>query len=261
MYLANNTLECPTCRYKSEGEFCSACGENIRPQRITFKYIIHQVSDVYFGVESGLVHTFLELIKNPGDLLRDYFRGKRQPYYKPMKYALLMGSLVILMTIAFKGIDEKAIIENKSLLQTFPGVANLMKDNISSFINMVFIAQFPIMSLFTWIRHRKLQLTYGEHLYANAYFFGELLAIQLILDSLMLLLRSFTFNFNLDSMYLFATCIYLVYAYSSWIHGGIRFPKVIVSGLFIMTAYMISFIIAVLLGIMLIYTYKMIFIK
>lgn len=259
MELVNNSQECPTCKHHSEGEYCNACGEHLRPKRITLKYIFLQVSDVYLGVESGLLHTFIELVKNPGQLLRDYFRGKRQPYYKPMKYALLMGSLVILMTIVFKKVDEKAIMENKSLLQTFPGLAVIIKDNFSSFINMIFIIQFPLMALFTWLRHSKLEYTYGEHLYANAYFFGELLALQLILDTIMLMLRSFGSTINLESIYLYVTCIYLVYAYSSWIHGRIRFPKVLLSGLFIMTNYMVSFIVSVLLGMLFIYCYKIIF--
>ncbi len=254
-----SAVSCPTCNTSAEGVYCSHCGEKVKVERITLRYIVSQVVDVYLGVESGLLHTFIEMIKNPGKLFHEYFGGKRQPFYKPMKYALLMGSLAILMALVLKKRGENLFLDNSTILKGFPELSIFLKDNIATFINGIFMLQFPIMALLTWIRHLKKKYTYGEHLYANALIVGELLAIQLIMDSIMVLGWNIWPNLNLEPIYAYLTIPYIIYAYSSWIHGKIRFPRIILSAGFIIACYAISFILAILVAGVFLYFFTILF--
>lgn len=252
-------LPCPGCGYSGSEKFCGRCGEKIRPERITLRYILDQWVDVYLGIETGLIHTFICLLKAPGIMIRDYFSGNRQPYYKPMKYALLIASFTIVVTLAQKGDQVAGLDANNDIL--FKELYVLFRENISLILNLIAIFQFPIAAFFTWWRNRKANYTYGEHLYVNAWITGELLVFQLLSDGVHWISRRFSANIDPDNIFIYVGAVYFAYVYSSWIHGRIRWPRFILTVLFTGTVYILSYLIALVLCFLLMYVYAILFLR
>jgi hypothetical protein len=250
---------CPACAHPGIEKYCGKCGEKLKPDRITLRYILDQWVDVYLGIETGLIHTFICLFRNPGALIRSYFSGNRQPYYKPMKYALLMASFTIVVTLSQKGDHLTGTESGKD--QLFQELYVMFRENMSMIMNLVVILQFPIAALFTWWRNRRSLFTYGEHLYVNAFIAGQLMACQLIFDAVYWVSKFVSSGLNLDVLYPYLAGGYFAYVYSSWIHGRIRWPRFILTFIFSSIVFISSYIVAVIICFFCMYLYSILFLR
>ena len=256
----NSVLQsCPSCEEAGAGVYCSHCGEKINPDRITLPYILNQWVDVYLGIDTGLPVTSWNMLVFPGTFIQSYFQGKRIAFYKPMKFALLMGSLSILSTILTK--DKKTFeIEPVEgvLFEEFYAFAN---NDISLIVNIVIIFQFPFAAIFTWWRNRKKDFTYGEHLYVNALIAGEILTFQIALNLFNWVSQKLGWGVNLDSIFFILTTLYFAFVYSMWIHKEIRWPNFLRIFLASGAVYILSFLLAFLVCIILLYLYTILILR
>lgn len=241
--------ECPTCRQPGEGEYCSHCGEDLQPDRITIRYVLAQFAEIFVGFESNrLLHTFRDLALRPGTTIRRYLRGTRQSYYNPVDYAMLMGGLSILLSMflnesLFEGRKAAAIgsAEDKAFM------AYLLED-FGTLMNLTLLLQFPVAALLTWLRRMKGKHTLGEHVYANAYLSGQVLAYNLIMLALQHILPFGGFQLFLSEAYGWFIVGYVAFSYYRWLHVNLRFPRVVWSLLFMSSVYMMSLLLGFLLA-------------
>ena len=252
-------LACPSCGESGNGVYCSYCGEKIKPDRITLNYILNQWVDVYLGVDTGLPTTIWKMLVSPGSFIQSYFQGNRIGYYKPMKFALLMGSLSILSTILTK--DKKSLEIDPSTAVFFDEFYAFANNDISLIINIVFIFQFPIAAVFTWCRNRKKDFTYGEHLYVNALIAGQIFTFQIFFNLLNWAIQKLNIAINLESSFLFISTFYFAYVYSMWIHKGIKWPTFLKTFLASGVVYILSFLLAAFVCIILLYLYTLLVLR
>ena len=80
---------CPSCGHRSNGRFCSACGEDKRRSK-NYSLVGHlgEAFKVVTNIESGFFRSFSTLITRPGLLTSEYFAGKRKLYLKPLQLFL-----------------------------------------------------------------------------------------------------------------------------------------------------------------------------
>ena len=242
--------DCPTCRKPGEGEYCSQCGEDLQPDRITVRYVLTQFAEIFVGFESNrLLHTFRDLTFRPGTTIRRYLRGTRQSYYNPVDYVLLMGGLSILLSLflnesIFDGSKAEAVrmAENKAFM-------SFLMDDVGTFFNLMLIFQFPIAGFLTWLRRSKGHHTLGEHIYANAYLSGQVLAFNLLFLALQRALPVNGFLLFLSELYGWFIMSYVSFSYFRWRHGNLKFPRVIWSVTFMIMVYGVSLFIGLLLAI------------
>lgn len=245
---ARTMKECPTCRHPGEGEYCSHCGEDMHPDRVTVRYVLRQFAEIFVGFESNrLLHTFRDMAVRPGTTIRRYLRGTRQAYYNPVDYALLMGGLSILLSMflnesLFEGRKAAAIgsADDRQFM------AYVLED-FGTLMNLVLILQFPVAALFTWLRRVKGRLTLGEHVYANAFLSGQVLAYNMLMLALQRLLPFSGFQLFLAEAYGWFVVGYVAFSYYRWQHVNMRFPRVLLSVLFMSSAYVFSLLLAFML--------------
>lgn len=241
--------ECPTCRHPGEGEYCSHCGEDMHPDRITVGYVLRQFAEIFVGFESNrLLHTFRDLVIRPGTTIRRYLRGTRQAYYNPVDYAMLMGGLSILLSLflnesLFEG--KKAVAIGSSADRE---LMSFVLGDFGTLMNMMLLLQFPIAALFTWLRRVKGSQTLGEHVYANAFLSGQVLAYNLIMLALQRILPFSGFQLFLAEVYGWFIVGYVAFSYYRWQHANLRFPRVLLSMLFMSTVYVASLLSAFLVA-------------
>jgi hypothetical protein len=241
--------ECPTCLTPGEGEYCSRCGEDMAPERITGGYVLRQFAEVFVGFESNrLLHTFRDLAVRPGTTIRRYLRGTRQAYYNPVDYALLMGGLSILLSLF---LNESLFEGGRAAAIASSGNGPLMAyvlDDLGTLMNLALLLQFPIAGVLTWLRRVKGRQTLGEHVYANAFLSGQVLAYNLLMLALQHILPSAGILVFVSQAYGGFIIAYMAVSYYRWQHANLRFPRVLLSALFMSAVYVSSLVLAFLLA-------------
>lgn len=96
--------ECANCGTPIADKYCLKCGQKHLNGRLKFSGVIKDILAKFADYEAGLLHTFLDLLKRPGHVARDYASGKQKPYMNPLGYfflgtALQMASLFFCRSI------------------------------------------------------------------------------------------------------------------------------------------------------------------
>ncbi|MFT5925471.1 MAG: hypothetical protein ACI9WL_000207 [Rubritalea sp.] len=73
----------------AEQNFCSLCGAKWLENRITMKQVTHDFSDMYIGIDTKFIRTFLDLFKRPEAVITGYMNGRRVNYMDAMRYLLV----------------------------------------------------------------------------------------------------------------------------------------------------------------------------
>ena len=87
---------CPICETKRQGAYCFDCGHGFQDERLTLRHLLRRGISRVFDLDAGLLHTFLELFRSPGQVARDYASGIRQPYVNPFNYFVLAAAVQII---------------------------------------------------------------------------------------------------------------------------------------------------------------------
>lgn len=88
----NTEMHCSHCATLIEKEFCPQCGE-ARPERLHSAVVLYKVFSSLFNIDKRWPATLWLLLKNPGELIRNYHRGIRLHYANPVLMLLVFGAL------------------------------------------------------------------------------------------------------------------------------------------------------------------------
>ncbi len=114
---------CPNCNAAFQGAFCSECGQRRLTTRLRFVDLAKTVVSQLVNVERGLFRTFLDMMRRPGEVARDYVSGKQRPYVNPLTYffvgaAAQLISFFLCLPIIRKNLRvefEKVMTQNAEL--------------------------------------------------------------------------------------------------------------------------------------------------
>ncbi len=141
------------------------------------------------NLERGILYTIWELIKNPGAAMRRYLFTDRSGFIEPLKFLVLTIPIYLFLTFTFfPDTGFFAGFEN-GLAGASDGTTNpekqaLAKKLISIFkeyANLVLLVTVPVAALFTRLIFRKYRLYFGEHLVLNAFLYGFLTFVTILL--------------------------------------------------------------------------------
>jgi len=68
---------------------CASCGAKWIQNRITMRQVGIDFSDMYLGVDTKFVHTFVDLFRKPGQVINGYIQGRRVYYMDAIRYLIL----------------------------------------------------------------------------------------------------------------------------------------------------------------------------
>lgn len=220
----------------------------MHPERITFRYILRQISELYLGFEtSRLLRTFRDLMLRPGQTLRMYFAGNRSYYYNPLDYLLLMAGFDIFILLWIYGSMN---IQPLAVQQDVTGdgglISSLGKDPGAA-VNMIYLVQLPLFALATWLRNMRGPYTLGEHIYAGAFIFGQIFACHILIMILLKIIPSDTVRMIMTYLWAIFSVGYITYAYTKWKHPDKGFSRMLLTMIFIIPSYFVTFFMATLL--------------
>ncbi|WP_298951515.1 DUF3667 domain-containing protein [uncultured Nonlabens sp.] len=88
----------------AEKSYCSGCGAKWIENRITMKQVGNDFVDMYIGIDTKFVRTFLDLFRNPETVILGYINGRRVNYMDAVRYMLLVLFLTGIYTFVLKNI-------------------------------------------------------------------------------------------------------------------------------------------------------------
>ena len=187
--MSDNNLSkiCKNCGKNFTGNYCNFCGQSSDTHKINFHYVIHEIQHSIFHFDGGIFYTMKELIKRPGNSIREFIEGKRVNHFKPVTYVIILSIIHSFLEHSGK---RKPFIEDFLLgvLQSIKQNGKVLKSNGNFSILEWLIHHYaytallliPIFSLAALISFRKSKFNYFEHLVLNAYTFGQITLIFIL---------------------------------------------------------------------------------
>ncbi|WP_242478673.1 DUF3667 domain-containing protein [Rubrivivax gelatinosus] len=90
---------CPNCEQplpEPTPKFCPHCGQETRVRAPTVGEFVQQFGGAYLSTEGAMGRTLAQLFRHPGELTRQYLRGRRKHYVLPLRLYLTISVLVLL---------------------------------------------------------------------------------------------------------------------------------------------------------------------
>jgi Protein of unknown function (DUF3667) len=98
------STECKKCQITIIDKYCPSCGNPATLKRIDNHYISHELLHL-LHFEKGFFYTIKELLKRPGDSIREYIKDNRNNHMKPIPFLILSSLLYTFITHLLKA-DE-----------------------------------------------------------------------------------------------------------------------------------------------------------
>ncbi|MBI1184349.1 DUF3667 domain-containing protein [bacterium] len=183
---------CSVCNTALQGEFCHKCGQKHTGQQVTFPVLLSDFTANIVSLERSFVATLWLLLKNPAQVVQNYWLGNRLYYSSPAKmlfYALTVAALHI------------ALVDNKILGLTFAA------DNLAPQVAFYSVL-IPIMAFASSVAFYKQRRNFAMHIISVVYNVSSLIIVFLLLNDLIGL--AFTANIGARAflVYLIFFCIW-----------------------------------------------------
>jgi hypothetical protein len=99
---------CGTFLGEPPGNFCPGCGQDTSPHAPAFLEFAHEFVGHYVALEGRLWRTLAKLFFMPGELTREYLRGRKQRYVLPLRL-YLTASFIFFVLVKFVGGDTSLL--------------------------------------------------------------------------------------------------------------------------------------------------------
>lgn len=204
--------ECYNCGEELKGEFCHACGQKVRKERLSVKYLLADFFSNVFNAEKGAIPTTRLLLKSPEVVVKDFIKGKTQSYVNPFKYMFFLATMsaIVASFVDFESLNPNQLFSNDT---PDPSTKAFAKD-INNFLKQYFTAiQLILIPVYAWVSYKvykKEGYNYAEHAIIVCYLAGFMTLISslgMIPFILNVDLMPYYYSFNL----LFN--LYFIYAY------------------------------------------------
>jgi hypothetical protein len=88
---------CLNCGTTLSGQYCGNCGQRARSRLISIWELVREAFGDLFELDSRLWRTLVPLVFRPGQLTRDYLRGRRARFMPPFRMYLVLSVLFFLI--------------------------------------------------------------------------------------------------------------------------------------------------------------------
>ena len=134
-----NNKNCLNCGTAIHENYCENCGQPTNTGQITFKETINTFLSIAFAFEGKLWLTIRLLITNPGKLFREYISGKRNTYYKPVAFFILVTAVYLILraVIGFDPMAVESVKNDMEKINAFSPKAGEVFKLMSLYINNI----------------------------------------------------------------------------------------------------------------------------
>lgn len=119
--MERNCKNCNDLIYAGKSH-CSSCGCKWIDNRITMRQVGNDFADMYIGIDTKFVRTFLDLFRKPDAVIKGYMSGRRMNYMDAVRYLLLALFFTGIYTFVLKNtgvIDELIDLQIQETIEAY----------------------------------------------------------------------------------------------------------------------------------------------
>ena len=155
---------CKNCHTElsTKDDYCKSCGGKVIRSRLTFRNLFEHISETFFNYDNKLLRTFVQLFKQPEDVIDGYVNGTRKKYVNVISYF----ALAITISGFYLIIVKKYFPETMDFSQlAYPGQEEFQKKNMSfieeyqSILMMLYVPVYALMARITFFNIKKYNYT------------------------------------------------------------------------------------------------------
>jgi hypothetical protein len=218
---------CPNCNNKFEGHYCNNCGQQkLVKDEFTMKNFIKNSLTESLEIDSRLIKTVKLLLFKPGVLTSEYFKGKFQSYWSPVKLYLISSLLYFVVFFNFPNHDfyhqdslykQDATGIMKKVAETAIWERNINREDLNErFADFasysMYIVVFFYAVLFSLIYYYK-KMNFLYHFIFSLYLMCFIMLKDVILFPIYYILPTFETRLALN---IFIICIYSIFAMKNY---------------------------------------------
>ncbi len=183
---------CLNCNSPLTGPFCAQCGQRRGPAVMSTREWLRQAADDLVSLDYKLPRTLWQLIRQPGHVTREYLRGRRERFTRPIRLYIVISAISIAAMSTIGVMDLSNLLKDTSsedleLLEQMFGIEdasnpvflerfNRRVNTVFPILNLVSPLAFAIvLKLLYWRRHLH------EHLVLSFHFTTVMVAVSSIL--------------------------------------------------------------------------------
>ncbi|WP_285654207.1 DUF3667 domain-containing protein [Allomuricauda sp. NBRC 101325] len=150
--------------------------------RLNFKQLLNDLWISFTDTDQGILHLIKHLAYRPGNVAREYVIGRRQSYFNPFNYLLIMVAIALYFIAQFEitALDYSKIESNDKELLQFA----------FKYFNVFILLMWPINGLLIWLFFKRHNTNYVENLALTAYLSGQTMLYHILALALFMILPS-----------------------------------------------------------------------
>jgi hypothetical protein len=205
------SIQCPNCggNVAAGQDYCASCGQKRIAARLTMHEIGHDLAHVLFHFDNRVLSLVRSLLVRPGAVALEYVRGRRNRYFGPFAFLLLVAT-VNFIVVELTGFH--VVMTNKP---------NVVADLLEKHINLLMFAGVPLLAAFSRLLDARDGFNFAEHLVLAAYTtaMGNLFLTVVVIPAWLLFRSGDSTEMRLLFAFLPIWLMYFGFAASGFYHG------------------------------------------
>jgi len=175
-------VSCLNCGTTYQGNFCPCCGQTAKTKRFNTKSTLKHLLFIFTKFDDTFWHTTFNLFTRPGHMIREYLKGQRVDYLRPMQMLICLITIyMIIVHLLPEGmLDEGQIsltddngqfrehLSNDFLRAVYDTITAAYHNMIASTMMSITLLSFSCYLVFKRTKAGKC-MNYAEHFYAFVY--------------------------------------------------------------------------------------------
>ena len=172
---------CKNCgtRLGETEDYCSACGAKVIRNRLTIRNLWGDFTEQFLNYDNKLLKTFVQLFRNPEDVIGSYINGTRKKYVNVVSYFALALTLSGIQIFVIRKFFPEALDIGAFLPENAANTSTVDMDWVYDYQSIVALINLPvyaIMARLTFFGKKK--FNYTEHLVIMTYIMGQFTIIS-----------------------------------------------------------------------------------
>jgi hypothetical protein len=157
-------MHCKNCNtiLSHKSNFCNVCGAKMIRNRLTIKNLFSDFIETYLNYDNKFLQTFINLFKNPEDVIGGYIGGTRKKYVNVISYFTIAitftGLEYFLINRFFPNFLDLSYISQKGMENFSNTILNTIQE-YQSFVLMLFVPIYAFMAKMTFFNIKKYNYT------------------------------------------------------------------------------------------------------
>lgn len=196
-------MNCKNCHTQllEADDYCKKCGGKVIRNRLSFKNLFEHISETFFNYDNKLLRTFVQLFKNPEDVIVGYINGVRKKYINPISFfglSLTISGLSVFIIKKFylEYFDFSKMFDSITVTQDV--MANNTFEGIMEYNSLFYVFLIPLFALISWVVFLNKRYNFVEHIIIYLYSISFLSIMLVIIAQIVLFIfpeNYFKFSF------------------------------------------------------------------